>query len=78
MIVWLWLLLVTSGQKKIGIYSLEIFLNFHTTTVSHASEDNTMFTLHDHEPACVIPTLCHFYNVVNPHSYLWEQCSDTG
>ena len=28
--------------------------------ISHASEDNKMFTLHDHEPACVTLTLLNF------------------
>ena len=57
--------------------SLEMFLNLHNIIVNYSSEDDTMFTLDNHEPAYVIFTLFYFYNVVNPHSYLREQCSDT-
>ena len=33
--------------------------------ISHSSEDDTMFTLYEHEPACVIFTLPNFW-------YIWE------
>ena len=56
------LALVTTGylrNEKIWD-SLEIFLNLHNIIISNVSEDDTIFTLHDHEPACVILTLGHF------------------
>ena len=40
--------------------SLEKFLELHNIIISHVSKDDTMFTLHDHEPACVILTLLNF------------------
>ena len=46
-----------SGQLQ---NSLEKFLNVHNIIISHVSEENTMFTLHDHEPVCLIFTLLYF------------------
>ena len=38
-----------------------MFLNLLNIVIGHAYEDDTMFTLHNHEPACVILTLPGFF-----------------
>ena len=53
-----------------------MFLNLLNIVIGHAYEDDTMFTLHNHEPACVILTLpgfldCVIHNQWHSFSFSW-------
>ena len=46
------------GDLSLGIEIWDIFE--YNIVISHVSKDDTMFTLYEHKPACVILTLLDF------------------